>query len=241
MRNPAAVRWWAMANMVGGQLLDALLTKDGLMTDSANTLFRSINPPLIVVTTASGGQTAGCVAGFHTQCSIDPVRYAVWLSKANHTYRVVLFATHVAVHFLDATDHGIAELFGGSSGDDVDKFADIAWSAGPGAVPLLDACPNRIVLRRTTVWDDGGDHVCVIGEPVDASVGARPLTLMRVMDADDIDSGHKAGSRGTPHDLTSDSDSDSGVDSDVDSAVDVDALEDIAAGSGHAIDLPGGH
>ncbi|MCU1365586.1 MAG: flavin reductase, partial [Ilumatobacteraceae bacterium] len=150
------------------------------MTDAATALFRSLNSPLIVATTASNGQTAGCVAGFHTQCSIDPVRYAVWLSKANHTYRVALFATHLAVHFLDVADHELAARFGGLSGDDVDKFAGIDWTPGPGGVPLIDGCPNRLVLQRATLWDDGSDHLCIVGEPIDASVGSHELDPMRI-------------------------------------------------------------
>ncbi|MCU1399446.1 MAG: flavin reductase domain protein FMN-binding protein [Acidimicrobiales bacterium] len=201
------------------------------MTDPSAQIFRWIDSPLIIATTASHGQLAGCVAGFHTQCSIEPVRYAVWLSKANHTQRVALFSTHVALHFLDKGDHDLAALFGGLSADEVDKFASVAWSAGPGGVPLIDACPNRIVLRRTTVWDDGSDHVCLIGEPIDAQAGPLDRAPMRVTDADDIEPGHSAGSRGTPNDLTAGESAEQNVAT----------LEDIAAGSGHPIDLPGGH
>jgi len=83
------------------------------MTDNVTALLRSMNSPLIVLTAAANDQTAGCVVGFHTQCSIEPVRYAVWISKANHTFRVAMFATHLAVHFLDVADHDLAAWFGG--------------------------------------------------------------------------------------------------------------------------------
>ena len=63
---------------------------------------KRLDDPLIVVTTASDDERAGCLVGFHTQCSIEPLRYAIWLSKANVTYRVGLFASHLAVHFLIA-------------------------------------------------------------------------------------------------------------------------------------------
>jgi hypothetical protein len=48
--------------------------------------------------------------------SMGPERYCVWLSKANHTYRVALRSTHLAVHFLTAADRGLAERFGYSGG-----------------------------------------------------------------------------------------------------------------------------
>ena len=69
-----------------------------MTSDAFETIAKSFDPALVIVTTAAGDQRAGCVVGFHSQCSIDPLRYAVWLSKANLTYRVALLATHVAVH-----------------------------------------------------------------------------------------------------------------------------------------------
>ena len=83
----------------------------------------------------------------------------MWLSRANHTYRVALLATHLAVHFLTADDHDVAAAFGGETGDEIDKFAGVAWTPGPAGVPLLDRCPHRMVVRRVTLVDDGGDHV----------------------------------------------------------------------------------
>ena len=63
-----------------------------------------LDPALVVITAADGAERAGCLVGFHSQCSIGPDRYAVWLSKANHTYRVGMLAEVFAVHFLGAED-----------------------------------------------------------------------------------------------------------------------------------------
>lgn len=154
------------------------------------------DPAMVVVTVAHEGERAGCLVGFHGQSSIDPRRYAVWLSKANRTYRVALRATHLAVHLLVAGDHEAAARFGGETGDEVDKFAGAAWRPGPGGVPLLDACPRRMVLARTTLLDEGGDHVLVVGEPVAAwapdITGQRPFRLGA---AGDITAGHPPGDR----------------------------------------------
>ena len=46
------------------------------------------------------------------QSSIEPQRYCVWLSKANYTYRVALYSSHLVIHFLTADDLPLAELFG---------------------------------------------------------------------------------------------------------------------------------
>src|SRR5215212_1136159 len=82
-----------------------------------------LDSPLLVVTTCNGRERAGCVVGFSTQCSIAPGRFAIWLSKANHTYRVGVHSDRFAVHFLTEADHPVADLFGTLTGDDVDKFS----------------------------------------------------------------------------------------------------------------------
>ena len=159
--------------------------------DRFDDLMAAADPPMVVVTTAQGGERSGCLVGFHAQTSIEPPRYAVWLSRANHTYRVVLLATHLAVHFLTVDDHDLAAAFGGETGDEVDKFAGVAWTPGPAGVPLLDRCPHRMVVRRVTLVDDGGDHVGVVTEPVEV-VTAGPFTPLRLSAASDIDAGHPA-------------------------------------------------
>jgi flavin reductase (DIM6/NTAB) family NADH-FMN oxidoreductase RutF len=154
-------------------------------------LVASANAAMVVVTVAAGAQRAGCLVGFHSQTSIEPRRYSVWLSKANHTYRVALLASHLAVHFLADADRDLAELFGGTSGDDVDKFTRCAWDTGPQGVPLLRRCPNRLVMVRTTLLDDGGDHVAVNGRPI-AAHSAGDFAPLRFADVRDLHPGHEA-------------------------------------------------
>lgn len=160
--------------------------------ESFDAVVGGLDPPMVIVTTAAEGRRAGCLVGFHAQSSIEPRRYAVWLSKANHTLDVAFHAEHLAVHFLSQEHRDLAELFGTTTGDRVDKFAHCAWTAADGLdVPLLDGCDRRIVLRRTGVHDEGSDHVCFVGEPVLVDVGGayRPL---RLSDVDDLDPGHEA-------------------------------------------------
>lgn len=152
--------------------------------DRFDAVAAALDSAVVVVTAAAAaGERAGCLVGFHSQCSIEPRRYAVWLSKINRTYRVALLADHVAVHPLGSGDRDLAELFGGRTGDDIDKFARCDWEPGPGGVPLLAGrAGGRLVLRRTALLDVGGDHSCLVGEPVlaeapDAPGGFTPLRL----------------------------------------------------------------
>lgn len=160
-------------------------------------LVSSLDPAMAVVTTVSGEERAGCLLGFHAQCSIDPPRYVIWLSKANHTFRVGLQARRFALHFLSEDDRDLAELFGGTSGDDVDKLSRCPWHPGPDGVPLLDAVPNRLVATRGAVLDEGSDHVCIVLEPdhVDVATPFRPMRLSMVTD---ITPGHHAEERPKP-------------------------------------------
>jgi flavin reductase (DIM6/NTAB) family NADH-FMN oxidoreductase RutF len=128
-------------------------------------LVAQLDYPMFIVTVAAAGERAGCLVGFATQCSIHPPRFLAGLSDKNRTYRVARTAASVAVHLVpeDATE--LAELFGGRTGDEIDKFAHCAWRPGPDEVPLLDDCPNRFV-GRVLERIDFGDHAGLVLEPV---------------------------------------------------------------------------
>ncbi len=160
-------------------------------------LVAHLDPAMAVVTTASGGERGGCLIGFHAQCSIEPNRYVVWLSKANHTFRVGVHASNFAVHFLGQDDMELARLFGTTSGDRVDKFRSVDWSAGPGTVPVLEASRNRFAADRVALLDEGSDHVCVVLAPTEVSTveGFRPLRLSQV---EHLQPGHDAEERPRP-------------------------------------------
>ena len=75
----------------------------------------------------------------------------------------------------------LAELFGGETGDEIDKFARCAWHEGPAGLPILDDLPNWFaarILRRMR----GGDHDALVLEPIAAEREAEEneLTFHRV-------------------------------------------------------------
>src|SRR3712207_897114 len=108
-------------------------------------LMGTLDYPMFIVTAAHGGTRAGCLIGFATQVSIDPALFLACLSDKNRAYRVARAAEHVGVHFVPAHAGELAELFGGETGDEVDKFARCDWSDGPEGVPILAACENWFV------------------------------------------------------------------------------------------------
>jgi flavin reductase (DIM6/NTAB) family NADH-FMN oxidoreductase RutF len=181
-----------------GDTILASLREEPVVTQPAfSSIMSSLDAQLIVVTAADGGERAGCLVGFHAQSSIDPDRYCVWLSKANHTYRVALRATHLGIHFLGEADLSLAVRFGTLTGDTVDKFDGLGVQKGPGGVPLLKQCPNRLAVRRVALLDEGGDHVCVTTEPVAVRTGG-PFKPLWLSHAGDLQPAHGNEERNRP-------------------------------------------
>ncbi len=151
-----------------------------------------LDPPMYVVTTEADGERAGCLVGFGSQCSIEPARFMVWLSKANRTFRVAEHAERLTVHLLRSDQVHLARLFGGETGDDIDKFADVPWHPGPGGSPVLDEAPAWFV-GRVENRIDGGDHVGFLLAPETATnTQDGSITPLALSDALDIDPGHPA-------------------------------------------------
>jgi flavin reductase (DIM6/NTAB) family NADH-FMN oxidoreductase RutF len=123
--------------------------------------------PMLIATTAAGGERAGCLVGFATQCGIDPPRFLVCISDKNRTHRVLdRGASAIVVHVVPAGAGDLVELFGGETGDEEDKFARAEWNEGPVGIPVLELCRSwfagRIVDRVVL-----GDHVGRVLEPFD--------------------------------------------------------------------------
>ncbi|MCH5677469.1 flavin reductase family protein [Streptomyces gilvus] len=159
------------------------------MTD-IDTFTDRLNPDMCVVTASAGGRRAGCLVGFFSQCSIQPARFAVWISKANHTYDVARRADCLAVHLLTREQHAQAELFGGRTGGRTDKFARTPWTEGYGGSAILDDVAAWFV-GTVESHIDGGDHVGFVLAPVQWG-GGTDGPLLRLRDALDIDPGHPA-------------------------------------------------
>ncbi len=151
-------------------------------------LMATLDYPLYIVTTATGEERSGCLIGFATQCSIRPPRFLACISKKNHTFGLVQRAAIVAVHVVEERNKDIAELFGGETGDEVDKFSQVAWQTIDG-VPVLDACERWFagtVLERI----DLGDHLGLLLSPVDAEP-SEPASQLTFQKAQDIKPGHR--------------------------------------------------
>src|SRR5918911_1570463 len=168
----------------------ALTSRAVTIRATFNALVGDLEYPMFIVTARADGEPLGCLVGFATQTSIDPPRFALCLSHRNRTFRRGRDAELLGVHCVPADADALAQLFGGTTGDEQDKFARCAWHEGPGGVPLLDECPNWFVGR--VLWRaDAGDHDAYLLEPVVAEhgTGEGEFTFHR---AKRIEPGHDA-------------------------------------------------
>lgn len=157
-------------------------------TTSFAELVAQLDYAMFIVTTATNEERSGCLVGFATQASIHPPRFLIGLSDKNHTFRVARDAEVLVVHFVTEDAVELAELFGGKTGDEVDKFADVDWRPGPGGAPVLSALGNWFagrILERIPL----GDHWGFVLEPIEGEAGGSPdsLTFHR---AKGIEPGH---------------------------------------------------
>ena len=159
-------------------------------TPTFNTVMGQLDMPMHIVTAAADGDRGGCLVGFAAQCSIQPPRFMVWLSKKNHTLTIARRAEVLAVHFPTAEQVDLAARFGTRSGDHVDKLASERWHEGPPGVPILDEVP-RWFAGRITERLDSGDHIAFMLEPIAASV-ADALPQLGFQAVRHLDPGHEA-------------------------------------------------
>ena len=161
------------------------------MPDDFQRLMGQLDYSLFIVTVASGEERAGCLVGFASQVSIHPPRFLVGLSVKNRTYRVANDGADVlVVHFVPEQAGDLAELFGGETGDEVDKFERCDWRPGPEGVPIVCELENWFagrVLERL----DFGDHHGFLLEPgqTHGGRGSGSFTFHR---AKRIEPGHEA-------------------------------------------------
>jgi flavin reductase (DIM6/NTAB) family NADH-FMN oxidoreductase RutF len=147
--------------------------------------------PMYIVTTGAGGQPAGCLVGFATQCSIHPARMLVCLSVRNHTFRVAQHADVLVVHFLSQRNFELAKLFGEETEDETDKFARCEWVPGPGGAPVVEGVKGWVAGRVLTTMD-AGDHTVFLLEPFAGEAGDDPRPQLSFQQVRGLDAGHEA-------------------------------------------------
>lgn len=133
--------------------------------------FERVDYPYYLLTVrAPDGEMSGCLAGFVTQCSIDPPNFVACISRLNHTLDVALRSSAMGLHLLGEDQLDMARLFGEETGDEVDKFADVDWRIGTSGAPLL--VDVAVALEGTILGHFSvGDHEAFLVRAQRAVVG----------------------------------------------------------------------
>ncbi|MDQ6818222.1 MAG: flavin reductase family protein [Actinomycetota bacterium] len=143
---------------------------------SFTALVSQLDYSMLIVTTALDGERAGCLLGFASQVSIHPPRFLVCISVKNRTFRLATRAEVLVVHFVPEGARDLAELFGGETGDELDKFARCDWSPGPEGAPIVTQLENwfagRVIERLQF-----GDHWGFLLEPIEGAAGRGDSSL----------------------------------------------------------------
>jgi len=158
--------------------------------EAFESLVGELDYPMFIVTAAGRGDRDGCLVAFATQCSIHPPRFLACISNKNRTYRIAEDADTLVVHVVPADADDLVEIFGGETGDEVDKLAQVAWREGPDGAPVLERCPNWFagsVLERVKL----GDHVGFLLEPVAGEHGVDGLQAFPFARAKHVRAGHE--------------------------------------------------
>ena len=160
------------------------------MAEGVPTLARAFTGPVYIVTAFAESRRAGCLVGFATQVSIDPERFLVCISRVNATYPVAMAAARLGVHAVTERERGLAELFGGETGDEIDKFTRSRWTPADDGTPILSDCPTWF-LGRVVDRVDLGDHVGCVLAP-ERWHGGGPIAQLSERDLAEVEPGHPA-------------------------------------------------
>jgi flavin reductase (DIM6/NTAB) family NADH-FMN oxidoreductase RutF len=144
--------------------------------------------PVYIVTACAGGERAGCIVGFASEVSIQPPRFMACISRVNATFPVAMRAGRLAVHLVGKEQRDLAELFGGETGDDIDKFARCSWAPAGDGTPILTACRTWF-LGAVVDRVDLGDHVGCVLAPVEWRDGGH-VDQLTAPDLSALEPGH---------------------------------------------------
>ncbi len=113
----------------------------------------------VVTTVGPTGQPAGMTASAIASVSLDPPLLLVSVGRQADFHPAIAAAPHFAVNVLASDQEHLSRQFATTERD---RFAGVAYHAGPGSVPLLDGVVAHLLCDR---WGqhEAGDHTLFFG------------------------------------------------------------------------------
>jgi flavin reductase (DIM6/NTAB) family NADH-FMN oxidoreductase RutF len=166
-----------------------------MTTDDHSRIVDRLDWPMVVVTVRADddGELGGCLVGFHTQCSMVPLRHVVLISKVNHTWTVAQRSSELAVHVLADHQIDLARAFGEMTDDESpgDKWGAIEVDDHDGP-PIITAARAWFAGPIVATFD-AGDHVAFVVEPARSALDDAPFTQLGFQAVRGFHPGHPAG------------------------------------------------
>lgn len=129
-----------------------------------------------VVTAVEDGLPVGFTCQSFAALSLDPPLVALAPAKASTSWPKIAEAGAFCVNILSEGQVELCRAFAVSGGD---KFAGVAWRAGPAGTPVLDGA-LAWVEAAVSIVHDAGDHELVVGRVLDLDIGdGTPLLFYR--------------------------------------------------------------
>jgi len=138
-------------------------------------LWKLINP-IAIVTSRYAGNASGFIASWITQVSFVPSLIMVAVNPLHYTYELIVNSNAFAINILRTDQAELVEVFGKSSGRNVEKFASTEYDLGKTGSPILKDC--LAFVDCDVVWTRAaGDHVLVVGSVASAAINSEGETL----------------------------------------------------------------
>jgi len=135
----------------------------------AESIFRSLNREVWVVTSSSAEARGGLLATWVSQASLDPEKPVLLagLAPNHHTTRLVQESGILAAHLLTQDQQELAWNFARDSGRTRDKLAACELAESDSGIPILQAC-HSILVGSVFAKVETGDRVYFWADIIEA-------------------------------------------------------------------------
>ncbi|KAA2254332.1 flavin reductase family protein [Solihabitans fulvus] len=135
------------------------------------------HPQAVTIVTATGANgPVGVTVSSFTSASMTPPLIVVWIGENASAWPVLRSAPLFAVHLLHAGQTALSDLFARTGSD---RFGPATrWEPDVDGVPQLLDAPLRLRCR-TTRRIAVGDHIALVGEPVEVQHTESSAPLVR--------------------------------------------------------------
>ena len=129
-------------------------------TDYRRALAQFATGVTIVTTRAANGAPAGLTVNSFNSVSLDPPLVLWSLSLKASSLEAFRDCRYYAVNVLAAHQLEAAKTFADPKAD---RFAKVAWHAGPFDMPVVDGCVAALIVGNRSKYIEG-DHLIFVGE-----------------------------------------------------------------------------